>query len=158
AKREGYLTDLLGTAAVEWLKKRTSRKPFFLYLPFNAPHNPYQSHRVHDIPPGGYNKGDRRTYVEMVESVDQQVGAVLAQLERMNAVRNTWVIFMSDNGGPGVASNDPLRGKKSSVWEGGIRMPCLMRWPAALPAAAETSQVTLMFDVTASLLAAAGVK
>ncbi len=129
-----------------------------LYLPFNAPHNPYQSHRVKDIPPGGYNKGDRRTYVEMVEAVDQQVGGVLAQLEKMKAARNTWVIFMSDNGGPGVASNDPLRGKKSSVWEGGIRMPCLMRWPGTLPAGKDTSQVTLMFDVTASILAAAGVK
>ncbi|MBI3682986.1 MAG: sulfatase-like hydrolase/transferase [Acidobacteria bacterium] len=64
-RREGYLTDLIGDAAVRWLRRR-SRKPFFLYVPFNAPHSPYQSHRQREIPEGGWNKGDRRTYAEMV--------------------------------------------------------------------------------------------
>lgn len=154
-EREGYLTDLIGASAVEWLKKR-SRNPFFLYVPFNAPHSPFQSHRIREIPPGAWNKGDRKTYAEMVEAMDAQVGVILAQLDRMGAAVNTWVIFLSDNGGAGVGSNRPLRGSKSTVWEGGIRTPCLMRWPGRFRPRSETAQVSLMMDITASILAAAG--
>jgi arylsulfatase A-like enzyme len=154
--REGYLTDLIGAEALRWLRNRTA-KPFFLYVPFTAPHSPYQSHRVKEMGPNP-NRGDRRTYVEMVEAMDQQVGAILTQLQKMNATQNTWVIFLSDNGGTGVGSNKPLRGSKSSVWEGGIRTPCMMRWPGVFTPGSETAQVTLMFDLTASILAAAGVK
>jgi arylsulfatase A-like enzyme len=154
--REGYLTDLIGAEAVSWLQRRASN-PFFLYVPFTAPHSPYQSHRVKAMGPNP-NRGDRRTYVEMVEAMDQQVGVILSQLQKMNAVQNTWVIFLSDNGGTGVGSNKPLRGAKSSVWEGGIRTPCAMRWPGVFTPGSETAQVTLMFDITASILAACGSK
>ncbi len=154
-EREGYLTDLIGASSVDWLKKR-SRNPFFLYVPFSAPHSPFQSHRTRDIPAGGWNKGGRKTYAEMVEAMDTQVGAILAQLDRMEAAANTWVIFLSDNGGTGVGSNRPLRGSKSSVWEGGIRTPCLMRWPGMFRPRSETRQVSLMMDISASILAATG--
>jgi len=156
-QREGYLTDLIVRHAVVWLKKRTA-KPFFLYVPFSAPHSPYQSHTVKEIPPGGYNRGSRKTYAEMVEIMDAQVGEILAQLDRMGAAKNTWVIFLSDNGGTNVGSNKPYRGFKSSVWEGGIRTACVMRWPGVFRPGSNTSQVSLMFDITASIAAAAGAK
>jgi len=154
--REGYLTDLIGDEAVRWLRRRGT-KPFFLYMPFTAPHSPYQSHRVREAGPNP-NRGDRRTYIEMVEAMDKQVGAILTQLNEMNAAQNTWVIFLSDNGGTGVGSNKPFRGAKSSTWEGGIRTPCMMRWPGVFSAGSQTNQVTLMFDLTASIIAAAGIK
>ncbi len=156
-QREGYLTDLIGGHAVNWLKRRTT-KPFFLYVPFSAPHSPYQSHTVKEFPPGGFNKGSRKTYAEMVEIMDTQVGAILAQLDRMGATKNTWVIFLSDNGGTNIGSNKPYRGNKSSVWEGGIRTACVMRWPGVLRPGSETAQISLMMDITASIAAAAGAK
>lgn len=156
-EREGYLTDLIGQRAVDWLKRR-SNKPFFLYVPFSSPHSPYQSHSVKDIPAGGYNRGSRKIYAEMVEAMDAQVGAILAQLDRMGAASNTWVIFLSDNGGTNIGSNKPYRGNKSSVWEGGIRTACLMRWPGVFRPGTETAQVSLMFDITASIAAAAAAK
>jgi N-acetylgalactosamine-6-sulfatase len=151
------LTDLIGQRAVDWLKRR-SGKPFFLYVPFSSPHSPYQSHMVKEIPEGGYNRGSRKTYAEMVETMDVQVGAILEQLDRMGVGRNTWVIFLSDNGGTNVGSNKPYRGFKSSVWEGGIRTCCLMRWPGVFRGGSETAQVSLMFDITATIAAVAGAK
>jgi N-acetylgalactosamine-6-sulfatase len=157
-QREGYLTDLIGTAAVNWLKTRAwIKSPFFLYVPFTAPHSPYQGRKDRE---GGYQKKpDRRVYAEMVEAMDQQVGAILGQLDEMKKVAaNTWVIFLSDNGGTQVGSNKPFRGGKSSLWEGGLRTPCLMRWPGRFRAGSETRQVTLMMDIAASILAAANAK
>jgi len=146
---EGYLTDLIGDRSAEWLSQRRRDKPFFLYVPFTAPHSPYQSpaHRTFT------NQGDRRIYAEMVESMDANVGKILAAVPE-----NTWVIFLSDNGGTQVGSNVPLRGGKSSLWEGGIRTPCLMRWPAVFAPGSYTTQVTLMMDITATILQAAGAK
>ncbi|MDX1979392.1 MAG: sulfatase-like hydrolase/transferase [Bryobacteraceae bacterium] len=157
-RREGYLTDLIGTSAVNWLKTRAWKKnPFFLYVPFTAPHSPYQGRKDRE---GGYaKKPSRKTYAEMVEAMDQQVGAIMAQLNEMKKVAaNTWVIFLSDNGGTQVGSNKPFRGSKSSLWEGGIRTPCLMRWPGRFRPGSETRQVSLMMDITASILAAANVR
>lgn len=152
-EREGYLTNLIGDASVKWLESRGS-KPFFLYVPFNAPHSPYQSLRSRTYT----NTGDRRIYAEMVETMDAEIGRILATLDRKKHTQDTWVIFMSDNGGTGVGENKPLRGKKSSTWEGGIRMPCLMRWPGVFKPGSETRQVTLMMDISASILHAAKAK
>lgn len=154
-QHQGYLTGLIGDAARQWLRRRSSR-PFFLYVPFTAPHSPYQSHRVREIPKGGWNRGDRKTYAEMVEAMDEQIGAILRQLDQMRLADRTWVIFLSDNGGTGVGSNGKLRGGKSQLWEGGIRTPCLMRWPGVFAAGSETAQLTLTMDITASIAAAAG--
>lgn len=157
-KREGYLTEMFGLAAVDWLGER-KQNPWFLYVPFNAPHSPFQTPQKRDISPGSWNKGNRKTYAGMVEAMDKQVGAILDQLKVINAVDNTWVIFLSDNGGAQpAASNAPLRGFKSSVYEGGLRTPMLMRWPGTFRPGTSTGQVSLMFDVTAAILAAAGAK
>jgi N-acetylgalactosamine-6-sulfatase len=150
---EGYLTDLIGDRSAEWIARRGS-KPFFLYVPFTAPHSPYQSLRHRTFT----NKGDRGIYAEMVESMDTNTGKILAALERRKLADNTWVIFLSDNGATQVGSNKPLRGGKSSVWEGGIRTPCLMRWPGVFGAGTQTGQVSMMMDITASILHAAGAK
>jgi N-acetylgalactosamine-6-sulfatase len=151
-QQEGYMTDLLTDHAVSWLGKR-SQRPFFLYLPYTSPHLPLQG-------PGDKGKPaddrSRERYRAMIERMDEGVGKVLAQLERMGAANNTLLIFMSDNGAIPVGRNAPLRGFKSSVWEGGIRMPCMARFPGVIRPGSTTSQVGLGMDWLPTMLAAAG--
>jgi N-acetylgalactosamine-6-sulfatase len=155
--RRGYLTDLFAEDAMRWLRGRRGR-PFFLYLAFNAPHNPFQGPEDAEkkITAANWNTGDRPTFVRMVERMDDRVGAVLEALERSGAVENTVVIFTSDNGGERHGRNAPLRGGKGSLWEGGIRAPCLVCWPGVVREGTTTPQVGLTMDLTATLLAAAG--
>ena len=157
-QREGYLTDLLIDSAVEWLGRRRDN-PFLLYLPFTAPHTPLQGpgDAGKIVTPENWNKGDRATYVKMVESLDAGIGRVLAQLDTMGASDNTLVIFLSDNGGYNLSRNAPFRGQKSVLFEGGIRVPCMMRWPGVIPEGSESTQVGLTMDLLPTLLAAAGI-
>src|SRR5260370_39413976 len=94
----------------------------------------------------------------MVERLDQGVGAILEQLDRMGAAEDTLVIFTSDTGAIPAGRNSPLRGFKSSVWEGGIRMPCLARWPGNIAENWVSSQVGLSMDFLPTILAASGAR
>ncbi|MFN0100755.1 MAG: sulfatase-like hydrolase/transferase [Bryobacteraceae bacterium] len=153
----GYLTDLVGQRAIEWLKKRSKNKPFFLYLPFTSPHSPFQTREDEAKTEVQWRGANRPAVLKMIEQMDERVGAILRQIDEMGERDNTIVLFMSDNGAPAGGSNAPLRGNKSQVFEGGIRMPLLIRWPGVLAPGTTTDQVTLMMDVTATLAAAAGV-
>ena len=88
--------------------------------------------------------------------MDARIGDVLRQLDRMGAARNTVVVFTSDNGGDANGRNDPFKGKKSSLWEGGIRAPLHIRWPGVIPAGREVSQVAVTMDLAPTLARAAG--
>jgi len=158
-ERKGYLTDLIGEAAVDWLK-RPQRDPFFLYVAFTAPHTPIQDPDAFDPATGTapWRQKDRRVYAKMVERMDARVGDILERLKRMDAAENTIVIFISDNGADPNGSNGRLRGRKSSLWEGGIRIPCLARWPGVLPEGKDVAQVGITMDLMPTLLAAAGAK
>jgi arylsulfatase A-like enzyme len=94
----------------------------------------------------------------MLESADRGVGAILDTLSRLQLARNTLVIFTSDNGGEWLSRNSPLFHRKNTFWEGGIRVPALLRWPAQLPANVTSKQVAITMDLTASILAAAGAR
>jgi len=155
----GYTTDIFADEAIRWLKQR-SRRPFFLYLPFNAPHTPIQDPDGFDPRTGTapWHQGDRPTYAKMVQRLDERVGDIIAQVDAMGAAEDTIVFFISDNGGDPNGRNEPLRGKKSSLWEGGIRVPCMVRWPGVLPAGKTTDQVALTMDVLPTLLAATGAR
>lgn len=156
--RRGYLTDLIADEALAWLKQK-ARQPFFLYLAFTAPHTPIQNPEELDPATGTapYRPGHRPTYARMVERMDARVGDVLAELDRLGLAEDTLVIFISDNGADANGSNGRLRGRKGTLWEGGIRIPCLLRWPLALPAGRDVDQLALTMDLTPTLLAAAGV-
>jgi N-acetylgalactosamine-6-sulfatase len=149
----GYLTDIFADRAIRWISQERT-KPYFLYVPFNAPHDPYQGP---DDGPAAvpWGRGNRDVYRKMVEHLDRRIGDVLAAIDRSPAAKNTIVVFLSDNGGTAVASNKPLRGTKTTLWEGGIRVPCLIRWPAAIAGGGETTQVAMNIDLAATLLAAA---
>ncbi|MGC8793895.1 MAG: sulfatase-like hydrolase/transferase [Bryobacteraceae bacterium] len=155
-QRKGYLTDLIAGEAIAWLER--ARQPFFLYLAFTAPHTPIQDPDGFDPATGTAprRQGHRPTYARMVERMDARVGDVLAALERLGVAQDTIVIFISDNGADPNGSNRPLRGGKGTLWEGGIRIPCLMRWPRLLPAGVITGQLMLTMDLAPTLLEAAG--
>ena len=157
-ERKGYSTDLFAEAAIDWLKRRGG-KPFFLYLPFTTPHTPIQDPDGFDPDTGTAptRQGDRKIYAKMVERMDARVNDVLAQLDRMGRTEDTIVLFLSDNGGDPNGDNTPLRGRKSSVWEGGIRVPCMLRWLRLGIEGRTTRQVGLAMDLLPTLLAAAGV-
>ena len=158
-ERQGYTTDLIADEAIRWLKQRPAERPFFLYVPFTAPHTPIQDPDGYDPRTGTtpVRQGDRKTYARMVERKDRRVGDILAQLQAMGVADRTLVIYHSDNGADPNGRNDPLRGRKGTVWEGGIRVPCLMRWPGVLPEGRTISQVGITMDLLPTILAGAGV-
>ena len=155
-----YLTDEITRRAEAFIQQRATR-PFFLEVAYNATHWPYQRP---DLPEGkrGWDHyretGTREDYIAILERADQGIGRILDALDRLKLAQNTLVIFTSDNGGEWLSRNAPLFHRKSSLWEGGIRVPLLLRWPARLPAGTISSQVGITMDLTASILAAAGVK
>lgn len=104
------------------------------------------------------NRGSRGKYIEMVEYLDECVGRILKTLKEAKADENTLVIFTSDNGGPQHSRNEPFSGRKGTTYEGGIRVPCILRWPGKLPAGGESKQVGITMDLTESILNMAGAK
>jgi arylsulfatase A-like enzyme len=156
-KASGYLTDLLNQHAVEFVRKH-AKEPFFLYLPHQAVHAPFQ-------PPGrpepkvtkeNMYDGNRQIYAAMLEKIDDGVGMLLAELEKQGIADNTLIVLSSDNGGERFSDNSPLFNHKTTLWEGGIRVDCLMRWPGHLPAGKVTKQPAITMDLTSTFLAIAG--
>jgi arylsulfatase A len=156
-KVEGYLTDLINARAVNFVRKH-AREPFFLYVPHLAVHSPYQppGREKPSVTKANMYDGDRRIYASMVENVDEGVGMLLSELEKQSVLDNTLFVLSSDNGGERYSDNSPLFHHKSTLWEGGIRVPCLMRWPAKLPQGKVTSQVGITMDLAATFAAIAG--
>ena len=158
-KHSAYLTDELTSRAKAFIETHRDA-PFFVEVSYNATHWPFQSPGFDTAQPRNAAKirdGTRTDYVAMLESADRGVGIILSTLDRLELTRNTLVIFTSDNGGEWLSRNAPLFHRKSTLWEGGIRVPALIRWPARLPAGTVSRQVGITMDLTASILAAAGV-
>lgn len=156
-----YLTDAFTREAVSFIDRHQD-KPFFLYVAYNAVHSPLQGKRddmqrfqhIEDI--------HRRIFAAMLASLDDSVGKILAQLERSRLNEKTLVIFLSDNGGPTrelTSSNLPLRGEKGSMYEGGLRIPFLMRWTGTLKPQQTFSHPISSMDIfsTAAVLSGAEV-
>lgn len=160
-REEGYSTDLLGAEAARFIREAPAGKPWFLYLPFNAPHSPFQAKEADLQKYPQFKQADRRAYAAMVDSMDQAIGRVLAAAEAKADATNTLVLFFSDNGGiPKVgSSNHPWRGAKLTVYEGGTRVCAAIRWPAGGLAGGKKFAGRIGYiDVFPTLLAAAGVK
>ena len=160
-ERVGYLTDLLSDKAVEFVARRRT-KPFFLSLQYNAPHSPWEGpedaaigHTRHG--PGPMDEGGSlKIYGSMMKSMDAGIGRVLKALERAKLERTTLVIFTSDNGGERYSFNWPFSFQKGYLWEGGTRVPAMVRWPGVVPAGRVTEQAAITMDWTATILAATG--
>jgi arylsulfatase A-like enzyme len=158
-EEKGYMTDLITEHALAYLK-RTTRRPFFLEVAYSAPHFPFQAPDRPDdrrtLRTYGPELGTRSDYVKMVERIDEGIGKLLAALEKTSRERDTFVIFLSDNGGERLSDNTPFFHGKYALWEGGIRVPCILRWPGVLPTKTVSRQPTIVMDLTASMLAAGG--
>lgn len=150
---EGHVTDLIGQEAVRWLGAPHDQ-PFFLYVAFTAPHVPIDEPEKYLRPNSGFTPPSKREYYASVMHMDAKVGEILAALDHSGQRANTIVLFMSDNGaipdqandkwlttadpresfvpGPAGGSNAPLRGRKTQVFEGGIRIPAFINWPGHL--------------------------
>lgn len=178
-----YLTDRLNLEAVEFIERHRD-EPFFLYLSHYAPHtilngrpDLVEKYRRKHPPgkstrercylcedagrgrgdPGHHWAGDHNPHLAaMLESIDDGVGRITAKLDELGLAENTIVIFTSDNGGEtNVTSNHPLRGGKSQLYEGGVRVPLVVRWPQVIPAGAVSEQPTQNIDFYPTLLDAA---
>ncbi|KCZ86030.1 N-acetylgalactosamine-6-sulfatase [Hyphomonas adhaerens MHS-3] len=164
----GYLTQMLGDRAVDVIEDASkSHQPFFLSLHFSAPHWPWEGPNDLDeskrIQSSGLpiwivhlDGGSIAVYAEMMKAMDRQVGRILDTLDRLNISDNTIVVFTSDNGGERFSDTWPFTGRKTELLEGGIRVPTIVRWPAELPAGAESEQVCMSMDWLPTLVAAAG--
>ena len=162
-ERTGYLTDLLTTRAVDYIKRRRTA-PFYLSLHYTAPHWPWQDRKggervvftnktIEPVTMGG--GGSLKLYADMMRSLDDGVGQVMRALKAAGLERNTLVIFTSDNGGERFSYQWPFSGEKGELLEGGIRVPAIVRWPGVVPAKSVTKQMAISMDWTATILAAA---
>ncbi|MFP4055446.1 MAG: sulfatase [Candidatus Brocadiia bacterium] len=158
---EGHATDLFTEWACQFIRRQKAGQPFFLYLAYNAPHTPIQPpkewlERVKAREPG--MDGKRARLVALIEHMDHGIGRVLAALEEAGLAKNTLVLFTSDNGGQsGVgARNGPLRAGKGTLYEGGIRVPMVARWPGRIEAGSRSDRVVLSMDIYPTVVEAAG--
>lgn len=183
-ERDGYETFILADEVSRFIRERDQHKPFFIYMPFIAPHTPldapedlqrkYADLEDDRLPARSKNTDESRKisrlmrrpsarpmYAAVVDAMDQAIGRVLDTLEQEDVADNTIVLFFSDNGGAayatGGADNVPLRGGKGETWEGGIRVVSLLRWPAQLQGGKRMDQIMTAMDVFPTLAAAAGV-
>ena len=160
---EGYMTDLITERSVRFIEQSAGR-PFFIDVSYNAAHWPYQPPDAPSVArdngrhlgPFDESTSTRADYVAMLERADRGIGRILEALDRAGVRDNTIVIFTNDNGGEWLSRNTPLFHHKGTVWEGGIRVPAIIRWPGRIPAGRVSGQVGITMDLTASILAATG--
>lgn len=164
-KFEGYCTDVFFDAALKFMEANRDR-PFFVYLPTNAPHSPYnvpdeyaEPYRQQGVPE------QRARFYGMITNIDENVGRLLARLEEWNLEESTILIFLTDNGTSGGYNprtgegyNAGMRGKKGSAYEGGHRVPCFIRWPGRLPQGRDITRLTAHFDLLPTLIECCGLR
>lgn len=165
SNEEGYATDLIADAAASWIKQSAiAEVPYFCYVPFNAPHSPYQAPEDAVEQYGklseatGRNDKHREIYKAMIGRMDEGIGRILQAVGETGESDNTIVWFFSDNGGVGNLRdvNKPLNGAKLTVFEGGIRVPACVRWPAKISAGQSTDSICGYIDILPTLVAIAG--
>ncbi len=160
---EGYLTDLISRRAVDYVDRMAGGgAPFFLSLHYTAPHWPWETRADAALAQEVKNNlfhlhgGNVDTYRRMIHHMDEGIGRVMAALRRHGIERDTLVVFTSDNGGERFSDNWPLVGGKMDLTEGGIRVPWIAHWPAAIAPGQVSAQHCMTMDWSATLLEAGG--
>ena len=158
-ERKGYMTHLITDDAIDFINRTDKR--FFLYVPFSTPHFPFQgplddTGKMH--PEDQFTTGTREKYVEMLVDMDLSVGRILDAIAKKNLEKNTLVVFASDHGAMKPGRNLPFNGWKGGLMEGGIRVPCIVRWPGHIKPGTVSTQAGSLMDLTASFLRVAGTK
>jgi arylsulfatase A-like enzyme len=172
-KTDGYCSDVYTTAAIDFIQANRER-PFFVYLPFNCPHSPLQvpdsyfepykaAGLKNDQAPkaprarANFTLDDQARLYGMITNIDDNIGRLVAKLAELKLSDNTLVIFLTDNGPQQARYNDGLRGLKGTVYEGGLRVPCFVRWPGKLSQGKKLSALSAHIDLAPTILAACGV-
>lgn len=170
-KEEGYTTTLLGNDAVKFAEQQSAAKPFYLYLTFNAPHTPYQAPQEYLDQYKNITDPSRRAYAASITAMDDQIGRVVAVLDKAKLRDNTLIVFQSDNGGTRNAmfagegdmskvkipcDNGPYRDGKGSLYEGGTRVCALANWPGHIKAGGTVDQMIHVVDMYPTLAGLAG--
>jgi len=161
-KTKGYISDVLTDAAIEFIEKNTpdrvGDKPFFCYVPYNAPHGPFQ------VPDKYFDKYKARGLDDqlaciyaMCENLDDNIGRILKRLDELGASSNTIVLFLTDNGPNSDRYNGGMKGRKGSVHEGGVRVPLFIRWPGHIKPGTIITQIADHTDLFPTLLELCGV-
>ena len=163
-REEGYSTDLIARECGRVIASYDGKKPMFLYVPFNAVHGPneappeltekYQAiveEQSRKLPPS--QKSFLALKYAMLESMDVAIGSILNDLEARGVLDNTLVVFFNDNGGR--KENHPYRGGKGDTFEGGVRVPCIFRWPGNVPANRSAAGMVHVVDLFPTLLSQA---
>jgi arylsulfatase A-like enzyme len=175
-KRKGYCSDVYTDAAIDYIAQgRGQGRPFFVYLAYNCPHDPLEvpeSYRAlyagADLSrarfpqlgyplPGPIPRDITARVYGMVTNIDDNVGRLLARLDELGLARDTIVLFLTDNGPAQVRYTSGMRGRKGTVYDGGIRVPAFLRWPSTLAAGKEVDRIAAHIDIVPTLLEACGV-
>ncbi|HTQ84235.1 MAG TPA: arylsulfatase [Pseudolabrys sp.] len=169
-KEKGYVTTLLGEDAVRFIGRQSASKPFFMYLAFTAPHTPFQAPQKYMDKYPNISDANRRGYAAMITAMDDEIGNVVAALEKHGLRDNTIIIFHSDNGGNQAAhlagesevkgklpaDNGPYRGGKGDLYEGGTRVVSLINWPNQIKPGTVVDQMVHVVDYYPTLVKLAG--
>jgi arylsulfatase A-like enzyme len=167
---KGYVTTLLGNDAVRFIDRQNSKKPFFMYLAFTAPHTPFQAPQEYLDRYKDIADPNRRAYAAMITAMDDQIGKVVQALDKRGLRQNTLIVFHSDNGGNQSAhlagetevkgalpaSNGPFRGGKGDLYEGGTRVVSLANWPGKIKPGTVVDQMIHVVDFYPTLAKLAG--
>jgi len=156
---KGYCSDIFTEAAIQFIEKNKNN-PFFAYIPYNAPHTPLIVSDEESEPyrAMGLSEDVARLY-GMVTNIDDNLGRLFNKLKKLGLEENTIVVFMSDNGPGGPRRyNASLHGRKGSTYDGGIRVPCYIRWPGEFRAGKKVDRVAAHIDITPTLLDAIGIE
>jgi arylsulfatase B len=163
---KGYTTNLIADAACDFIGLRAKDGPFLCYVPFSSPHDPFQApdeyvkrYAALDDTPGDGKPSDKQLVAAMIACMDDGVGRILGAIDKAGVANDTIVWFFSDNGGIGrriPGNNQPLRGEKLTVYEGGVRVPAAVWWPGRIEGGRKVDTPMLNVDVMPTLLALAG--
>ncbi|HEY5311231.1 MAG TPA: arylsulfatase, partial [Pirellulales bacterium] len=171
-KTQGYCSDVYTSAALDFIRKQDER-PFFVYLPFNCPHSPYQAPELdyqrylqQDLrperfptqgnPTGNVGSDDIARAYSMITNIDDNVGRLLDTLDELHLADNTLVIFLTDNGPPQPRYNVGLKGMKGTPYEGGIHVPCMIRGPGVKNESGSVATIAAHIDLAPTILEACG--
>lgn len=171
-----YVTDVFRREALRFISDHAGRRPFFLYLAFNAPHSAstfgegtvegsrkkaegVQAPEQYVARYRGRVEDEKLArYCGALTCMDEAVGAVVEAVDKAGLKEETVFLFLSDNGGSGNGGNAPLKGSKSTMWEGGLRVPFIARWPGKLPEGKVTDEFLTSLELVPTLLSIAGAK
>ncbi len=153
----GYVTDRFGDAACRFITKNKD-KPFYLFVSFTAPHGPLQPKKEDLKRLSHITQKKRMKYAGLIVSLDDNIGKILKSIKDNGIEDNTIVIFTNDNGGQTAtgAVNLPLKGKKGTLWEGGVRVPWAMRWPGKIKPGSVINDPIISLDILPTLIEASG--